>query len=124
MPRRQDGEERPGRHPADSLRSSAKPAQKELAIFDCSNTFLLSPSLPAVLGGRPVTLGGGFQNSCHSREGGNPENPKLGSIFVIASLAQQGVAISGSRLPRSVRSLVMTIFSRVMKVVQSTQVPF
>jgi hypothetical protein len=34
-----------------TLRSSAKPAQKELGIFDPSNTFLLYPALPAVLSG-------------------------------------------------------------------------
>jgi hypothetical protein len=51
MPRRQDGEERSGHHPSGPLRSSAKPAQKELGIFDPSNTFLLSPAFPAVLGG-------------------------------------------------------------------------
>jgi len=41
----------PGHHPSDSLRSSLKPAQKELGIFDPSNTFLLFPAFPAVLGG-------------------------------------------------------------------------
>jgi len=46
-----DGVERPGRHPTGSLRSSQKPAQKELAIFDRSNTFLLDPVFAAVLGG-------------------------------------------------------------------------
>jgi hypothetical protein len=51
MPRRQDGEERPGHHPSDPLRSSTKPAQKELVSFAVSNTFLLIPALSAVLGG-------------------------------------------------------------------------
>ena len=51
MPRRQDGEEGPGRHPSGVLRSSEKPAQKELGIFDPSNTFLLFPTFPVVLGG-------------------------------------------------------------------------
>ena len=59
----------PGRHPTGSLRSSAKPAQKELASFAGSDTFLLYPALPAVLGGRPVAVGGLFMTIKSSTRG-------------------------------------------------------
>ena len=115
MPRRQDGEERPGRHPAGSLRSSRPAARKELAIFNRSDTFSLTPQSTAVLGGRPVTLGGRFLSLCHSREGGNPGEWGTGVSRCHREPTQQGVAISGLRLPRSLRSLAMTRYDYVVE---------
>ena len=41
--------------------------KKELGIFDPSNTFLLTPALPAVLSGRPVAFGDFFRISIRGR---------------------------------------------------------